>query len=464
MNSRTFAVILFLLVSVLPAVAQVAPEIADASERYVEDFDAFWEFVAEEYVYFDRKQTDWQRVRSVYRPRAATAPNDRVFLNALEEAVGELYDSHAGFTTNNDASPRLIPSGTDLWAEWRSGRPVVTDVRAGSSAEQAGLRPGMVVRTIGGRPVEEIVRGWVPRTLRKPDPAARDWALRTALAGTHAEPVRLTADADGEVFSYTFTPGVERPTGPLTVHSLSHTIGYLRVNNSLSHTDLIAAFDSAMTELRTTRGLILDLRDTPSGGNTTVARAIMGRLVETERPYQRHERPFDNRTYGVRRVWVEHVAPRGPFTYTRPMIVLVGRWTGSMGEGLAVGLDGMERATVVGSPMARLRGAVSERDLPNTGIAVRIPTERLMHIDGTPREAFVPPVVVTPGPSGKDVALKRAVHLLVGEPCRGDAGIGTRSERGWMRAPTRRNVARCGSGLPALEIRFRRAFTALLPS
>lgn len=138
--------------------------------------------------------------------------------------------------------------------------------------------------------------------------------------------------------------------------------------------------------------------------------------METEQPYQRHELPFDNRTHGVRRVWVEYVAPRGPFIYTNPIVVLVGRWTGSMGEGLAIGLDGMKRATVVGTPMARLRGAVSERELPNTEIAVRIPTERLMHIDGTPREAFVPPVVVAPGPSGEDVALERAVDLLVGEP------------------------------------------------
>jgi hypothetical protein len=39
-----------------------------------------------------------------------------------------------------------------------------------------------------------------------------------------------------------------------------------------------------------------------------------------------------------------------------------------------------------------------------------------MHIDGTPREAFVPTVVVAPGPPGEDVALKRAVDLLVREP------------------------------------------------
>lgn len=414
MSMRPFTVLLFLALLASPAVAQhVAPESEEVSERYAEDFDVFWRFVAEEYVYFDQKQTDWQHVRSLYKPKAATAANDRAFLNVLEQAVGELYDSHAGFDTNNHVSPRLIPSGTDLWAEWQNGQAVVTDVRAGSAAEQAGLRPGRVVRKIGGRPVEEVVRGLLPRTLQNPDSTAWDWALRTALAGTHAGPVRLTASADGQTVSYEFTPGIERPETPLTFDTLRHDIGYIRVNNLLDNTDLIAAFDSALTELRTTRGLILDLRDTPSGGNTTVARGIMGRLIETDQPYQRHELPFDNRDFDIPRVWVEYVAPRGPFVYTCPVAVLVGRWTGSMGEGLAIGLDGMDRATVVGTPMAGLHGAISERELPNTGIAVRVPAERLMHIDGSPREAFVPPVVVAPSPSGEDVALERAVDLLV---------------------------------------------------
>ena len=333
----------------------------------------------------------------------------------LEQAVGELYDSHAGFDTNNHASPRLIPSGTDLWAEWQNEQAVVTDVRSGSAAEQAGLQPGMVVRKIDGRAVEEVVRGLMPQTLQKPDSAARDWALRMALAGTHAEPIRLIAGAEGQRVSYEFTPSMERPDAPLTFDTLRQDVGYVRVHNSLDDTNVIAAFDSALTELRSTRGLVLDLRDTPSGGNTTVARGIMGRLVETEQPYQRHELPSDESAFDIPRVWVEYVTPRGPFAYTRPVVVLVGRWTGSMGEGLAIGLDGMERATVVGTPMAGLHGAISERELPNTGIAVRIPTERLMHIDGSPREAFVPPVVVSQSNSYEDAALERGVDLIVGK-------------------------------------------------
>ena len=103
------------------------------------------------------------------------------------------------------------------------------------------------------------------------------------------------------------------------------------------------AWDAALDRLRETDGLILDLRDTPGGGNTTVARGLLGRLVPEVRPYQRHDLPREERRYGIRRIWVEHVAPRGPYIYDKPVAALVGRWTASMGEGVAIGLDGARR-------------------------------------------------------------------------------------------------------------------------
>ena len=399
------------LVLVALATAASAQEAPGGAARYAEDFDAFWQAVADRYVYLGDKATDWPRVREVYGPEAAAAGDDRAFLNVLERAVGELYDDHAGFDTNNGASPRLVPSGTDVWAEWRGGRAVVTAVRAGSAAGRVGLRPGSVVTHVGGRPVEEAVRDRAPRTLRRPDPAARDWALRAVLAGTHAGPVAVTVE--GRPAPLSFTPGVDRPAAPLTVRRLGRggAVGVIRVHDALGDGRLVAAWDSALATLRDTRGLVLDLRDTPGGGTTAVARGLMGRLVARERPYQRHSVVERAGGVAVPRVWAERVVPRG-WTYARPVVVLVGRWTGSMGEGLAVGLDGAGRATVVGTPMAGLAGAVSVVRLPNTGVGVRLPTERLFHVDGTPREAFVPPVAVRPASPGEDPALEAAVRVL----------------------------------------------------
>ena len=123
-----------------------------------------------------------------------------------------------------------------------------------------------------------------------------------------------------------------------------------------------------------------------------------GPLRHKTPPYQRHRIP----NYGqsdVERNWVEFVAPRGPFAYTAPVVLLVNHWTGSMGEGMAIGFDAMHRAVVVGTPMAHLAGAVSEDKLPQTGAVIAYATEQIFHVDGTPRQNWLPPVLVTPGPN-----------------------------------------------------------------
>lgn len=61
---------------------------------------------------------------------------------------------------------------------------------------------------------------------------------------------------------------------------------------------------------------------------------------------------------------------------------------------MAIGLDGMKRATIVGTRMAGLNGGIFNLELPHTKISVSYAGERLNHINGTPRENFVPPVFV----------------------------------------------------------------------
>lgn len=405
----------FLLGAALLAPAAGAAQAGDTlpSGHTAEDFDVLWGYVRDNYAYFHRKATDWDSVRVLHRPRAASARTKRDLLAVLEDVMEELYDPHAHLGVNSASSPRLMPTGTDVWAEWREGRATITDVRAGSAAEAAGLRPGMEVVSVDAIPVRDAVRARLPLALRAPDPAAEDWALRAVLAGRRDRPVRIEVAAAQGPRALEFVPGPVAPAeGPLSASVLPGGVGYVRIHNALGDLALVAAFDSALAMLRETRALVLDLRDTPSGGNTTVARGILGRFVAELRPYQMHELPAEEREYGIRRTWVEHVAPRGPFTYEGPVVVLVGRWTGSMGEGLALALDGMERATVVGTPMAGLLGATYGVTLPRTGFGVRVPAERLYHVDGTPREEFVPAVLVPPGRPGEDPALAAALAQL----------------------------------------------------
>jgi C-terminal processing protease CtpA/Prc len=160
--------------------------------------------------------------------------------------------------------------------------------------------------------------------------------------------------------------------------------------------------------------LIVDLRNTASGGNSSVDRGILGRFVERELPYQKHVLPSEERETNVRRSWLELVSPRGEFVYSRPVAVLVDHWTGSMGEGLAIGFDAIRPGTVVGTAMAGLVGATYHITLPRTGIGVNIPAERLYHVNGAPRETFQPAVLVdvARAESGQDPFMAAALRVL----------------------------------------------------
>ena len=334
-------------------------------------------------------------MREIYRPQLAAVRTRNDFVGLLESLLEELYDFHTHLNTNTPASPRLVPSGTDIWAAWINDRAIITEVRPKSAAQKAGLRIGMQIVSLNGVAVTDAVRRRLGKSLRSVDKAARDWALRTLLAGRHNEKRNLvvTSNGDRKVVAIDNESSETNATEPLLEYrEIENNLGYIRLNNSLGDTELIKQFDFALTALRNSRGLILDLRDTPSGGNTTVARGIMGRFISGDLPYQKHSVPAEERQYGIRRSWIEIVSPRGDFTYKAPVVVLVNHWTGSMGEGIAIGMDGMKRATIVGTEMARLVGATSGIKLPHTEIGVNFPTEKLFHVNGTPREKFVPPV------------------------------------------------------------------------
>ena len=395
------------------------------SKDYAEDFDYFWSQISENYAYFDQKQTDWNRVRQVYRPLFAQVENRNGFISLLERALEELYDFHCNLDTNLDSSAVLVPTDADIWARWQEGKATVVDVRPGSPAWRANIRAGNQVITINGVPVAEAIASRLGKCLRKSDRSAEEWALQTLLAGRHNGPGRRLGLLRGTV-QVTVTLDLAHRDFPKLVNSSSlgksGEIGYIRPNNSLGDTALIQAFDQALALLRNSKGLILDLRETPSGGNSLVARAIMGRFLAHEMFYQKHRIPAEEREYGVRRSWTEIVSPRGPFTYKGPVVVLVNHWTGSMGEGIAVGMDAIKRGQVVGVEMARLLGATDGITLPHSQISVHFPTEKLFLPNGLPRGNYVPPHYVDLVPERsrveEDPILKAGLRLLDSESVR----------------------------------------------
>jgi len=123
-------------------------------EQFTQDFDYLWSQLRDNYAYFDKKETDWNRVKEVYRPKVAEVRNEREFVTLLERVLDELCDPHTHLKVNTNRSTRLIPTGLDVWAEWKNGKAIITQLRRGFSAEQAGLEVGD-----GDRIYQRRVRG-----------------------------------------------------------------------------------------------------------------------------------------------------------------------------------------------------------------------------------------------------------------------------------------------------------------
>src|SRR5215217_1306649 len=87
-------------------------------QQYKQDFDFFWNTINDNYSYWDKKQTDWQKVKIVYSPMVDTLTSKRNFILLLEKVFYEIYDHHSSLNTNTEISQKLVPSGADIWAEY----------------------------------------------------------------------------------------------------------------------------------------------------------------------------------------------------------------------------------------------------------------------------------------------------------------------------------------------------------
>lgn len=339
-------------------------------------------------------------------------------LGTIAEALGYAFrDGH--FHVRPAATPERawIPSSSDFWIERRGEAWVVADVRPDSAAFRQGLRPGWELLEMDGRPLADLAREALRPVAPDPDAAQLEYGVNVVITGRLGKARRFAFSEAGRArridlpaAQQSFAP---RPAGPFSV--IDHGgIARIRFHNSLGDNGVIAAFDAALAGLDGARGLIVDLRDTPGGGNTTVARAILGHFVAEQAVYQVHRNAFEAAVFGVPRQYAEYVFPRGP-RWDRPVVVLAGRWTGSVGEALAMAFDRTAGVPTIGAPLADLLGTLNTNTTANGCLELNFAWDSLHAADGTPREDWQPRMVLASAESasdGSDPALAAALALL----------------------------------------------------
>lgn len=358
---------------------------------YAADARSIETLVNDNYAYLDRLPGGRMPMSDKLRAEAAAVGSRDALVRYAERALTLLADHHAITGSSLKDSWGLVPSYADLWVEKKGAAYVVSAVRPDTPAAKAGVAIGDRLTSVGGVPIDVAVAGFWSDLGVGMTPERGAYAARVLAAGRRSEPRKLgIASAAGDrvldLPNLYYRDLLDRP-----VLNASEEGGALliKLNDSLGNDRTIPAFDTAMARAKPGQRIIIDLTDTASGGNTSVARAMLGWFVSKPMPYQVHNLPAEERQTGIPRQWIEQVLPRAGKLHRGPVTIRVGRWTGSMGEGLAIGFDAIG-ARVEGDRMAGLLGAVYDYPLEKSGLVIKFPTERLFHVNGTPREKFVP--------------------------------------------------------------------------
>lgn len=397
-----------------PSSQSKSAEIFDAGQAWQEFEDQFRLF----YAYAQRSDIDVDAQLARSKALALQAGDRDEFRKILHQTALTFSDPHFIVGPFDETDYSIVPTGSDIASQYLGGRFYVADVRAGSAADEAGIRTGWQIVSADGIIMEDAATRPYGKLLPNPTDKQLNYGAMLAVSGLRNRPRTLAFEVGGELrtidlpATYALSKAID--AGPLLETSRNGDVGIIRINNALGNNDLILAFDQAVQRLSETRAMIIDLRNTPSGGNTEVARSIIGHFVAETRSYQIHEIPSIEREFTVPRRFIEQVKPRNP-QYPKPIVALGGRWTGSMGEGLVIGLDAAADAHTISSDMADLLGALSNIDLEKSGARMDLGTETLFHVNGTPREDYVADMPLESADrdaDGSDPAMRSALEYL----------------------------------------------------
>ncbi len=388
-----------------------------------EDFDATkaWEelegVLRQQYAYLDRPDAIEETISS-FKARAVGLSSISEFRDLSQSFLRHFLDPHLNLGPYDENDFSVFPTGSDIRAVYENEAFFIEDVKAGGAADLAGIRPGSELVEIDGLQPQESVEKVLGVPFGSLSVDDINYGVNIALGGYRNRERDIVLKEEGGRVSYPLAASYqainELKKGPPVTHKKLGEFGYIRFNNSLGNSETVDAFKDAISSLLETKALIIDLRDTPSGGNTGVAEPVLGHFVENKTAYQQYQIQEKGVSYSEDEMRTAYAQPKQPH-YGKPFVLLAGRWTGSMGEGMAIGFDAIGATEVIGAPMADLLGGIKTLKLKESNSWMELGFERMYHVDGSFREDFEPSVMISPADrdaNGDDPSLSLALSIL----------------------------------------------------
>jgi len=433
----------------------------------LDDFDAAWEAIRDTHFDPNMNGVDWDAVREELRPAAARA--DRAEgRGIIYEMLGRLGQSHftllpkggggvepygegehAGPLVVETPEPTLPTSelaGAEDEDEHGDARPgfevrligddvVIAQVRPGSDAERAGVRPGWALLAIGETDLAPVIVEQVEAMGRRTGAMYVWQAVTATLAGAEGSHTRLVL-LDGEGQEHTLTVEREAPVEPAVAFAglpamspgFEHRwieaselglpgearIGYIAFKVWLQ--TIPRQFDAAMFEFVEADGIVIDLRGN-IGGIGALA-MMVGRYLVDE-PASLGTMSMRNQTlhFNLQPVMIS-MAGEDLDPYGGPVAILIDGGSASTSEIFAAGVQELGRARLFGEPTPGMALPAMLTELPSGDV--------LMHAMAgfeTPggfsmEAAGVTPDVLAPWDresllSGRDDALDAAAQWII---------------------------------------------------
>lgn len=420
----------------LPAAAQPVSLASTPAIDPVANFDTAWAIIRRTHWDTTFNGVDWDALRTELRPQAAAATTTGELRAILSDMVSRLNQSHFAIIPReaSDATPGAGSGGagndrtgsTGITLRLLGDQLVVTDVRSGSPAALAGVKPGYVLEAVEGCALEPRLAR-IPRNLGERRVALTAYGIGTqALAGPVDDTVRATfLDDNNSAISVALAreaePGMMVKFGnlPPRVAHLEwerrqvngRTIGIISWNIWMPA--LAAQFDAAIDSLRSADAILLDIRGNP-GGVGGMAMGFAGHFVDSTYVIGVMKQRGTNDMRFVANPRFVNRAGQRVQPFDGPVALVVDEISVSTSEIFAEGMQSMGRARVFGTQTAgQALPSIAER-LPNGDILYHAianfvsPTGKQIEGEGVTPDVKAPPTRAALL-GGKDPALDAAL-------------------------------------------------------
>ncbi len=295
-------------------------------------------------------------MREIYRPRIEAAKDDAQVFTILKQMVGELRDIHTSFRTPREVetAKRNLTIGVGLWLGEAEGKTIIFRVVPDSEAERAGLHTGLIVSKIDGQDTAEILAEKRAAIKSSSSNAVDRMAYARLLSGAENTPVRLLLQEPNELTTREVTL-LRRVMKPSTISEtefssrrMPSNVGYIRFDEF--DFKVLKQFKKALTELKDTKGLIIDLRFNRGGYHyamSEMAQPLFAEKVSFGKTITRTGKM--PKFLGISLVPKEtFVGEAGEQRYSAPIVILMSNYSASSAEHFAAGMQESGRAKVIG--------------------------------------------------------------------------------------------------------------------